>query len=254
MDKPNNFQRDQHNRVFAGILLVAVGGALLLRNLNFPLPDWLFSWPMILIIVGLYSGVKHSFRNATWIFLIGIGGFFLIDDFIPELSIKALFWPVIIIGLGILFILRPRRKNWQQLHPDEKYTGYQSTATNQNAFTDTKTDGSDYFDIHSVFSGVKRTILSKNFQGGSISCVFGGVELDLTQADMPGKAIISLEEVFGGTKLVIPSDWVVQNEIDGVFHGVEDKRKYHSAANANPNKVLILRGTSVFAGIEIKSY
>lgn len=254
MDKPNNFRKQQHNRTFAGIILVLVGGALLLRNLNFPLPYWLFSWPMILIIIGLYSGIKHSFRNATWIVLIGIGGFFLLDDFIPDLSIKELFWPVIIIGLGILFILRPRRRSWQYRYQDEKDTGYQSATTTEDLFTDTKTDGSDYFDIHSVFSGVKRTILSKNFQGGSISCVFGGVELDLTQADIPGKAIIRLEEVFGGTKLVIPSDWVVQNEIEGIFHGVEDKRKYHSAATANPNKVLILRGTSVFAGIEIKSY
>jgi len=78
--------------------------------------------------------------------------------------------------------------------------------------------------------------------------------LDLTQADITDKVVIRIEEVFGGTKLIVPPDWVVQNEIDGVFHGVEDKRNYNRSATVNSNKILILRGTCVFAGIEIRSY
>ena len=58
---------------------------------------------------------------------------------------------------------------------------------------------------------------------------------------------------FGGAKIIVPSNWVVQNEIDGVFHGVEDKRNYNSSG-LNSDKVLVLKGSAVFGGVEIRSY
>jgi len=78
-------------RIFAGIILVGVGAALLLRNSGFPFPNWLFSWPVILILVGIYSGFKHNFKNNSWIIMIGIGGFFLVDRFIPDLRLAPYF-------------------------------------------------------------------------------------------------------------------------------------------------------------------
>lgn len=248
--------RNRHNQYLTGLVLILIGAALLVDRIGVPLPYWLFTWPMLLIVIGLYSGIKHSFRNSAWIILIAIGSFFLVDDFIPELRLQPLFWPVVIIGLGVLFIIKPRRRerdwrfNWNN---DKAGFGRKKDASFYTPGQEMVSDSNDYFTIHSVFSGVKRNVLSKNFKGGSISCVFGGVEIDLTQADFTGKAVIRLEEVFGGTKLVVPADWVVQNEIEGIFHGVEDKRNYH-ATMAGTNKVLILRGSAVFAGIEIRSY
>ncbi|MEI9959340.1 MAG: DUF5668 domain-containing protein [Ferruginibacter sp.] len=76
----NNYKDKGGNgsRVFGGLILVGVGAALLLRNSGFPFPTWIFTWPMILILVGIYSGVKHNFRNNTWIIMIAVGGFFLL--------------------------------------------------------------------------------------------------------------------------------------------------------------------------------
>ena len=66
----NNFsdKRKDEGRIIGGLILVGVGAALLLRNTGFPLPYWLFSWPMILILIGIYSGVKHNFRNSRWMY------------------------------------------------------------------------------------------------------------------------------------------------------------------------------------------
>jgi len=108
--------------------------------------------------------------------------------------------------------------------------------------------------ISSVFSGVERKILSKNFKGGRIACVFGGAEIDFTQADIQGEVLLKIEQVFGGTKLIVPNNWTVVNDIDGVFHGAEDKRTNFSANTTDPNKVLRVKGSAVFAGIEIKSF
>ena len=256
-DSSNYQMRSRRGGYLFGLVLILIGGALLVERMGVPVPYWLFTWPMLLIVIGIYSGIKHSFRNNTWIILIAIGGFFLVDDFIPELKLEPLFWPVLIIGLGVLFLVRPRHRDWAFYWDANrgKYRKFRGNPTNINIpWEEPVKDSSDYFNVHSVFSGVKRTVLSKDFKGGSISCVFAGVEIDLTQADITDKVVIRMEEVFGGTKLVIPADWVVQNEIEGIFHGVEDKRSYRSNVAPNPNKVLILRGTAVFAGIEIRSY
>lgn len=242
-----------HNNgnIIAGLILVGVGVTLVLRNMDFPFPDWLFTWPMILILVGFYSGVKHSFRNNAWIILMAIGLFFLVDKFIPGLSIEPFFWPILIIGLGILFIVRPRKKYRADFFERKEW---KETANGQTFGSATVSDNNDFLYIDSVFSGVQRTVLSKNFQGGKISCVFGGAEIDLTQADINGTVPLRLEAVFGGVKLIVPPHWQVLNQIDGVFHGVDDKRRAPAGAYAEINKVLLLKGSVVFGGIEIRSY
>lgn len=258
MEKNNNFSNNESGRIVGGLILVAAGAFLLLRNMGFFLPGWLFTWPIILILVGIYSGFKHNFRNNSWLILIAVGGFFLVSRFIPSLSLEPLFWPLVIIGLGVAFILRPRRSRWEDFKKDTDYNQWKSVpgSSFQEPAGDTPSniDSNDFLVARSVFSGIKRNIVTKNFQGGTVSCVFGGAEFDLSQADFTGQVVLKLEMIFGGSKFILPSNWTVQNEIDGVFHGVDDKRKWHTDAGSNPAKILILRGSAVFGGIEITSY
>ena len=111
----------------------------------------------------------------------------------------------------------------------------------------------DFIDSTSIFGGAKKNILSKDFKGGDIVNIFGGTELNLTQADIKGKVVIELTTIFGGTKLIVPSNWSVQSEAVTIFGGLEDKRSL-SATTDNSDKVLILKGTVIFGGIEIKSF
>ena len=261
MEKKFNGERREEGRIIAGLILVGVGAALLLRNTGFPLPYWLFSWPMILILVGIYSGVKHNFRNSSWMVMIAVGGFFLVDRMIPGLSLAPYFWPVLIIALGVIFILRPKKEHWGSFTDDEKKNTSTDMNNNNwqqpaisNDYSNYATGSTDELRVNSIFSGIQRNIVSKNFQGGKIACVFGGADIDLTQADIQGKTMIKFEVVFGGAKLIVPPHWTVFNEIDGVFHGVDDKRKFNTAMSINPEKVLILKGSVVFGGVEIRSY
>jgi predicted membrane protein len=258
MEKKFNGERREEGRIIAGLILVGVGAALLLRNTGFPLPYWLFTWPVILILVGIYSGVKHNFRNSSWMVMIAVGGFFLIDRIIPGLSLAPYFWPVLIIALGVIFILRPKKESWNFMSDQEKevVTGSISNISVASSIAKDNyySDNSDFLKVDSVFSGVKRNIVSKNFQGGKIACVFGGVDIDLTQADIQNKVIIKLDVVFGGAKLIVPAHWTIYNEIDGAFHGVDDKRKFNTTITPDPDKVLVLKGSVVFGGVEIRSY
>jgi len=51
----------------------------------------------------------------------------------------------------------------------------------------------------------------------------------------------------------VPSHWMVKSEIVTIFGGVEDKRVMSTVIDT-PDKVLILKGTVIFGGIEIKNF
>ena len=208
-------------------------------------------------------GFKHNFRNASWAIMIGLGSLFLLQREMPEIGLKEYIWPIAIIGAGLIFLLKPKRdkkwcrERWYDKHKQEYqssgYTPFNPTP-GPGAASEPFISSDDTFVIKSVFSGVQRRVLSKNFKGGKISCVFGGAEVDFMQADIQGTVELRMEEVFGGIKLLIPQSWTVRNEIDGVFHGVEDKRYSLGNPTTDENKILILRGSAVFAGVEIRSY
>jgi hypothetical protein len=256
--------RNRHDgRIVAGLILVGVGAMLLLRNTGYAMfPSWLFSWPMILILVGIYSGIKHNFSNSTWVILIAVGGFFLTERIVPGMYLRPYFWPGLIILIGLLLLLRPKGRGWcmdgddwfgSKKKDNQNDKNMNSTTWQQQGST-AFADNSDYLKINSVFSGVEKNILSKNFQGGKIAAVFGGVDIDLTQADIQGEVVLKLDVIFGGVKIVVPPHWTVYNNIEGIFHGVEDKRRSEAVAGYAADKKLILTGTAIFAGVELKSY
>lgn len=74
------------------------------------------------------------------------------------------------------------------------------------------------------------------------------------QADINGKVMIDVTQIFGGTKLLVPAHWEVQTEMVAIFGGIEDKRPQSHDKNYDGVKILVIVGTSVFGGIDIKSY
>jgi hypothetical protein len=117
----NNIERTEkrrRNRVFAGIILLVAGTTYLLNQLNlFFVPNWLFSWPMALILIGIITGVKHNFRNPGWFYMVLVGGIFLVNLIVPSVQV-AMLWPLILISIGVrmLFFRENRwcRQNWEQ--------------------------------------------------------------------------------------------------------------------------------------------
>ena len=83
--------------------------------------------------------------------------------------------------------------------------------------------------------------------------VFGGVELDFTQADISGPTVIDITQVFGGIKIIVPANWKVVSDLAAVFASVDDKR-IRTTAPVDSDKVLILKGISFFAGVDVRSY
>jgi predicted membrane protein len=243
------------SRVGAGLFLLLVGGLLLLDQMGFPLPDWLFSWHVLLIAIGIFLGIRHGFRGGAWLILIAVGTFFLIQDNYPRIPLHRFLWPSIIILFGLLIIISPRRRSrwrhendWRESY-DRRCKGkyVQSFASSKEGYT-----SEDYIDSIAIFGGVHKKIVSKNFRGGDVTSIMGGTELDLSQADFTGTIHLDVTQVMGGTKIVVPPHWEVRSEVSAMFAGFEDKRQ--QPAVTNPEKLLILDGTSIFGGIELRNY
>jgi predicted membrane protein len=251
----------KHGGVWIGFFLLIIGGLLLLRATNtMVFPPWFFSWPMLLIAFGIISGIKHRFRGGFWAILLLAGGLTLADRIDPTLDVRRFMWPVIFIAAGLMFILRPKRsrhcRDWNQRQVTDgssQTVPVPSTDTVNSGYDDIAADRRDFLDITSVFGGVKKLVLTKNFKGGDIVSFMGGSEVDLTQADFNGTVKIDTTNIFGGTKLIVPPTWDVQSDVTAVFGGVDDKRQVQGVT-LDPNKVLILDGTCMFGGIEIRSF
>lgn len=255
-EQNENKYPQKDSKVLTGLFFLIVGGLLLANKMGAGVPDWIFTWPCILILVGIYTGMKHRFQNFGWLILVGIGSLFLIDQQQwVNINIKDYTLPIVFIAIGLLFITRPRhawhRRDYRSLRKQREQRRSNDEQTIGLSHINT-TDG-EYIEINSVFGGGKKIVFSKNFKGGEINCFMGGAEVDLTQADIQGSVVLEINAVFGGAKLIVPPHWDVKIETTSVFAGMEDKRP-PIATQVDPNKVLIIKGGCVFAGIEIKSY
>jgi predicted membrane protein len=255
-NKPNN------SRVFAGLLIIGIGVLFFVRQAGWAIfPYWIFSWPMILIAIGVYVGVKHNFRGSGWVVLLIIGGFFLFDDVLDMYSLRKYLVPAVLVAVGAMLIFRPKngdrwfkKKEWRDadvIPGPETSTGFKTT--DYTASNDFSTDDSERVDATAIFGSVKKNIVSKNFKGGDATSIFGGSEIDLSKADINGTVRMDVTAILGGVKLIVPSHWTVKQEITAIFGGVEDKRDTHNIITAQ-NKILVLDGTAFMGGIEISSY
>jgi predicted membrane protein len=268
--------KPRNGKVFAGLILLAVGAVLLLQQLSwFIFPYWIISWPMFMIAFGVYLGFKYnSFIKPNVVLFILIGVIFLADDVIPGVDLHRIFWPVMIIAFGLWMILgrRNRHAEFEKYRGGNPFGGHNFTnpfernpnfdpnapAADQpvNPVNPTAVPpytGDDWIDTVSVFGGVKRTILSKDFKGGEIVNIFGGTDLDLTQADINGRVAIEITQLFGGIKLIVPPHWQVVSDVAAVFSSVDDKRRSMGTPTST-DKILVIKGVSIFAGVDIRSY
>lgn len=239
----NRSQRREHhhlqnNRAIIGIILVLVGIFLVMRNIGF-FPSFIdniiFSWPMLLVTIGLVITIGSSGGKTSGIIVMAVGAFFLIPNIFRETFDVNMFWPSIFIIIGIVFIFS-KRKGW-------------------NSVSKTPQTGDDYIDYINVFSGGERQIISDNFRGGKVTAVFGGSEIDLTKATLsPGVSELELSCVFGGTTIIVPDNWNVKIDVVPVLGGFGDSRKLNPGRTIDTTKQLIIKGAVVFGGGEVKSY
>jgi predicted membrane protein len=251
-DNEKNYPRRPHRRVWPGLFIVGAGILLLAREMHADIPDWIFTWPTLLICIGIVIGFQSGFRRSAWLLIVAAGAFSLVDRQMPDLNLHHYIYPVLLILLGLFFIFRRRNEDWHRQRQEWK-NSWKNNLPNVERGTNINTDTGEFIDSTSIFGNVKKIVLSKNFKGGDITCIMGGAEIDLSQADIQGPVRMDITQLFGGTKLIVPGNWNVKTNVTSIFAGVEDKRVMQ-ITTPDENKTIILDGTSIFGGIEITSY
>lgn len=231
-------------RIAAGILIIFFGVAIFMERSGMYVPGWLVSVPTVLIAIGLISLVKHKFRKLWGWALVSIGSVLLANEIVPRFIDKRMILPGIIILFGLFMVIKAfSHQKKKRSRPFNRLKQKAEKGTDE------------YFESSTVFGGIDKVVVTKNFKGAQISSVFGGHEINLTQADMESEAHMHLHAVFGGITLIVPSHWTVKSDISSVFGGVEDKRpNYSQDWQAESGKTLYLKGSCAFGGIEIQSY
>ncbi|MDD2339596.1 MAG: hypothetical protein PHG79_04880, partial [Methanosarcina sp.] len=165
-----------YQTIFGAIILI-LGILLLLSTTGISDTSQLLKYtPSLFISLGLYALWRSKFSSLSGPIILTV--IFttlqlLILDLISWDTI-ANWWPLLIIfmGFGIL--------------------------TDRRSRSSISRNDSGNIDLFAIFSGLNRASNSKNFRGGDITAVFGGVDLDLRDSNIeetPAK--INIVSIFG---------------------------------------------------------
>jgi hypothetical protein len=108
---------------------------------------------------------------------------------------------------------------------------------------------SDEVALVAILDGVELESSAKAFRGGSMLAWFGGIEVDLSGAELADGAQLTVHALFGGIEITTPPSWRIDSGVKAFAGGIDTP-----GAPEDPGApTLTLDGMAVFGGIEIRS-
>lgn len=231
-------------KVWLGIIFILIGVSAIFQQLGFWSLGNIISmwWPLILIGAGVSQLSGKPVSKTSGIVLIALGVLFQMRKLdIITVSLARFFWPGIIIAIGVSMLV-PRNSA-------KKNYGF---SKEDNEFSKVEID-EDTVDNLALFSGVKTRNVSKNFRGGSLVAIFGGIDLDLRDASLLNNAArIDVTSTFGGVDIIVPPDWKIVVKGVPIFGGWSNKTRGRNYDNPDA-PVLTLNCFVAFGGVDIKN-
>ncbi len=232
-----------------GIILIIAGALLLIDNvfmIDFSFRHIIFSWYMLFLIIGIVV-LSKSKNSAVGIVFLVIGLFGIASRILNPLLVLRFrdFWPVIIIIIGLLIILKRNRHYGKHVHLGATHQEESSEGFDYS-------ENADYINEECVLTSSSKLIKSNNFSGGKINVVLGSAQLNFNNSRLAeGEIVLNISCIMGGCTLFVPKNWKVISNITSVFGGFDDKRYFIPASEENQEGLLILKGSVVFGGCEV---
>ena len=107
-------------------------------------------------------------------------------------------------------------------------------------------ENSDELTLVAVLDGIELKSRAKAFRGGSMLAWFGGIAVDLREAELAPGARLSVRTLFGGIAIKTPPTWRVESSVRALAGGVDVRTP---AADDSSAPVLNLEGVALFGGV-----
>ncbi|MFN2387217.1 MAG: LiaI-LiaF-like domain-containing protein [Thermoanaerobaculia bacterium] len=224
-------------RMILGGTLILFGLLFLLDNLGYLAASRVLQfWPLMLIAIGVWKVLqpREDGQRGLGVVLIAIGLFLQLQMLaVMDLEFRHV-WPAVLIALGGLLLWRGV---FQRSRPQPGGARLASSELHEMAF----------------MGGGNRIIDSPDFRGGDLTAIMGGLELDLRKANMTSEsAVVDVFALWGGIEMRVPPEWSVEVQGVAILGGIENNARA-SAVEGNPGRRLIIRGTVLMGGLEIKN-
>jgi len=109
-------------------------------------------------------------------------------------------------------------------------------------------ENSDELALVAVFDGIDLKSRAEAFKGGSMLAWFGGIQLDLREAELAPGALLSVRTLFGGIDITTPPGWRIESSVKAFAGGVDARRQ----TKDDPGEpVLRLEGVALFGGVAV---
>ena len=211
-------------KLVIGLFFAILGVVLTLDNLNI-LDPYLFLryWPVIFIVIGALKIGDATSRGLAITSI--VAGVVLLSWTTRWLRFSIFdLWPLVLIGAGVMIVLQ---------------------AVGIRRGVESQPSGTTWAGI---LSPRRVSVDSRDFTGGRIVAIMGGVDLDLTGAEIAqGPAIIEILVIVGGGTIRIPDGWEVVGETVPFMGGMDIKTR-----SKRTGRQLILRGLIVMGGLDVK--
>jgi predicted membrane protein len=215
-----------------GTLLVALGVIILLGQADVldaeqVIGDW---WPLALVWLAAWQWLSHP-REFIGPLVVAAIGFVLLGSTAdlfgasPAIVILAVLL-VVIGGVVIRAALRDRR-----------VIAHAPSAV----------------DSFVLFGGRELVSRADPFETASLTSVFGGTSLDLSEASLGERgASVATLNLFGGTEITVPRDWKVELRVTPILGGASDETSYE-ARDDGREATVVVDGVAIFGGVEVKN-
>ena len=230
--------RDRYSGIIPGAVILAIGLIFLLNNFGIIRAGhfWQF-WPLILIFAGI-TRLFDPNRRIWGVILLMFGVLMQLNGLgIGNFTWNQL-WPLVLIAAGGMAMWGAIQARRVAENLDSS-TGDFRTTLRESA----------------IFGGVEKRLNGKDFRGGQLQSIFGGIEIDLRDADIAeSEAVLYANAIFGGIEIRVPDTWFVAARGQGIFGGFSDSTRFTGQSDPDkPKKTLIVMGTAVFGGVEIRN-
>jgi hypothetical protein len=244
-------------RILLGMALAVLGLLFTFDNLGIlDAEDYLrFGWPVALIAYGTLNlvGTRTGGGGKLWGTTALVAGIALMGQRLGlwHAELRA-FAPLLLVLLGGYIV-------WQSMRSDGKAgaetsrewrSTYDHAAHDHGPASAPTVDSGESISAVAVLAGIERRVTSPAFQGGELTAVLGGGQIDMREAiPAGGQAVIDVFAVMGGLEIRVPDSWVVEVRATPVLGSIRDTRPPASVAGPR----LIVRGMVFLGGVEFKS-